>query len=70
MVRGYTVRSPFAHADILAIDTNAAKASPGVLAIYTHVDLETAGYGMTRPTSHPENAPRMAIRSTGPLTRD
>ena len=28
MVWGYTVRSPFAHADILAIDTDAAKASP------------------------------------------
>ena len=33
------VRSPFAHATISAIDTGAAKASPGVVAVFTGADL-------------------------------
>lgn len=33
------VRSPFAHARVLAIDTSAAAAAPGVLAVYTADDL-------------------------------
>ena len=57
MVWGYTVRSPFAHADILAINTDEAKASPGVLAVYTHADLEAAGYGLTRPHFPPRKRP-------------
>jgi len=34
------VRSPFAHARITSIDTDAAKASPGVRAVYTAADLD------------------------------
>ena len=34
------VRSPFAHATITSIDTEAAKASPNVVAIYTGKDLD------------------------------
>ena len=33
------VRSPFAHATIDAIDTSAAAASPGVIAVFTGADL-------------------------------
>jgi aerobic carbon-monoxide dehydrogenase large subunit len=33
------VRSPFAHAEIRAIDTSAAKQVPGVVAVYTAADL-------------------------------
>jgi len=33
------LRSPYAHADILSIDTDAALALPGVVAIYTGADL-------------------------------
>ncbi len=40
---GVTLRSPYAHARILSIDTSAARDMPGVLAIYTHADV--AGYG-------------------------
>lgn len=36
-------RSPHAHARILGIDTVAAKAMPGVLAVYTQVDLAADG---------------------------
>jgi aerobic carbon-monoxide dehydrogenase large subunit len=33
------VRSPYAHAKILSVDTETAKAMPGVLAIYTGADV-------------------------------
>lgn len=39
------VRSPLAHAKIKAMDLEAAKASPGVLAVYSAKDLEAAGIG-------------------------
>src|SRR5215831_12378003 len=39
------VRSPHAHANIRSIDTAAAKAMPGVLAVITAADLAPAGYG-------------------------
>ncbi|MGI4880683.1 MAG: xanthine dehydrogenase family protein molybdopterin-binding subunit, partial [Janthinobacterium lividum] len=39
-----TVRSPYGHARIAAIDTSAAKAVPGVVAVYTHADI--ANYGV------------------------
>jgi carbon-monoxide dehydrogenase large subunit len=41
----YVLRSPHAHADILAIDTADALEVPGVLAIYTGADLEADGIG-------------------------
>jgi carbon-monoxide dehydrogenase large subunit len=37
------VRSPHAHARIAGIDTQAAKAAPGVLAVYTGADLQADG---------------------------
>lgn len=42
-------RSPHAHARIRSIDTSAARAAPGVLAIFTGADLVTAGM---RPIPH------------------
>ena len=41
--RAAFVRSPHAHADILSIDTTAAAAMPGVLAIYSAADLLAGG---------------------------
>ncbi|MEU3508230.1 xanthine dehydrogenase family protein molybdopterin-binding subunit [Streptomyces longwoodensis] len=35
----YFVRSPLAHADIVSIDTSAAEAAPGVVAVFTGRDL-------------------------------
>ena len=46
------VRSPVAHGDIKAIGIDAAKAAPGVLAIYTQADIDAAGYG-TLPNNLP-----------------
>lgn len=42
---GVVLRSPHAHARIVAIDTTAAASLPGVLAIYTGADLAAAGLG-------------------------
>jgi len=39
------VRSPHAHARIVKIDTAAAKAAPGVVAVYTWTDMEASGAG-------------------------
>ncbi len=39
------LRSPFAHGEIRSLDLAAAKAAPGVLAIYTGGDLRAAGLG-------------------------
>src|SRR6516225_6451136 len=43
MVAGVFVRSPHAHAEIKSIDTSAARAMPGVLAIFTGADLKADG---------------------------
>lgn len=42
-VHAVLLRSPHAHAKLGAIDTLAAREAPGVLAVYTHKDLEAAG---------------------------
>ena len=42
------VRSPYAHGTIKAIETEAAKAVPGVVAVITGADLEGHGYGFMR----------------------
>lgn len=39
------VRSPHAHAKIVSVDASAAKAAPGVLAVYTGADLLAEGIG-------------------------
>lgn len=44
-VHAVLLRSPFAHARIRSIDTDAAKAMPGVLGVYTHADLQADGIG-------------------------
>jgi aerobic carbon-monoxide dehydrogenase large subunit len=45
MVHGVVLRSPHGHARINAIDTVAAKAAPGVLAVLTAADVKAAGFG-------------------------
>ncbi|MCZ6454186.1 MAG: xanthine dehydrogenase family protein molybdopterin-binding subunit [Alphaproteobacteria bacterium] len=41
----YVLRSPHAHAEIVSIDTSAAKAAPGVLAVFTGADLAADDIG-------------------------
>ena len=43
MVHGALLRSPYAHAKIVSIDTSAALAHPKVAAVVTAKDLETLG---------------------------
>ncbi len=43
MVHGAMLRSPYAHAKIISIDTSAALAHPNVAAVITAKDLETLG---------------------------
>ncbi len=45
MVFGVVVRSPHAHARIKGIDTSAALAAPGVLAVLTGADWKASGFG-------------------------
>jgi carbon-monoxide dehydrogenase large subunit len=45
MAHAYVLRSPHAHAKIRSIDTAAAKAAPGVIAVLTGVDWEASGFG-------------------------
>ena len=42
---GHLVRSPHAHAEILSVDSAAAAAAPGVLAVYSAADLSADGIG-------------------------
>src|SRR6476661_2614799 len=53
------VRSPFAHATITRIDTSAAKASPGVLAVLTGEDVKDIQGGMANawPITEDQKAP-------------
>ncbi len=63
------LRSPYAHARIVGIDTAAALALPGVLAVYTGADLVAAGVkAMPGPSAFPRpngkpgtSAPRHAL---------
>ena len=50
MLWGHTLRSPHAHARVLAIDVAAALAAPGVHAVLTHADVPGAKtYGLEIP---------------------
>ena len=53
---GCVVRSPHAHAEIEAIETEAALAMPGVSAVYTADDLAAAGIGVIPCVMAPKNA--------------
>ncbi|HET6183142.1 MAG TPA: xanthine dehydrogenase family protein molybdopterin-binding subunit [Acetobacteraceae bacterium] len=57
------VRSPHAHARIVAIDTSAASAAPGVLAVYTGADYASDGLAMpkaTMPRKRADGSPAFA----------
>ncbi len=62
MLYGVTLRSPYGHAEIRSIDTAAALAVPGVVAVYTHDDV--ADYGPIPclvPLSGPLHTPRILL---------
>ncbi|HMC68197.1 MAG TPA: xanthine dehydrogenase family protein, partial [Mycobacteriales bacterium] len=47
------VRSPYAHARITSIDVSAARAMPGVVAVYTAADLPFGGVDLPLLIPHP-----------------
>jgi aerobic carbon-monoxide dehydrogenase large subunit len=53
---GYVLRSPYAHAKILSMDTSAAEAAPGVLAVLTGTDIRADGLGTTHVTQDHKRA--------------
>jgi carbon-monoxide dehydrogenase large subunit len=68
MAYGVVLRSQHAHAKINSIDTAAAKAAPGVLAIITGADWKAAGLGdlpshggLKRPGGGPMYKPRYTV---------
>lgn len=68
MAHGVVVRAQHAHAKILGIDTTAAKAAPGVLAVLTAADIKAAGLtdipvpgGFKRRDGAPMYKPRYPI---------
>ena len=69
-LHAFMVRSPYAHGVIRGIDTAAAKAMPGVLAVYTAADL--AAYGTMGCVLPLKNADGSALRNTArpPLAAD
>ncbi len=57
------LRSPHAHAKIRSVDTVAAKALPGVVAVYTGADYVADGLGMPKvnmPRKRPDGSPMFA----------
>ena len=60
LTHGHVVRSPHAHANVKSIDTTAAKAAPGVLAVLTPADARADNLGVL-----PCGAPPIAFG--GPL---
>jgi carbon-monoxide dehydrogenase large subunit len=57
------LRSPHAHAKIVSVDTAAAKALPGVVAVLTGADYEADKLGMpkvTMPRKRPDGSPMFA----------
>jgi carbon-monoxide dehydrogenase large subunit len=57
------VRSPHAHAKIRSIDVDAARASPGVVAVWTGADYAADGLGMPKanmPRKRPDGKPMFA----------
>ncbi len=69
---GHVLRSPQAHARIVSIDTTAARAMPGVLAIYTSADWEAQGLGeipCAIPLMNRDGSPRSET-TRGALAKD
>ncbi|MCW5730969.1 MAG: xanthine dehydrogenase family protein molybdopterin-binding subunit [Alphaproteobacteria bacterium] len=57
------LRSPHPHAEILAIDADAARSAPGVVAVLTGADLAAQGvepYAVPVPLKRPDGAPMSA----------
>jgi aerobic carbon-monoxide dehydrogenase large subunit len=71
MVYGVTLRSPYGHAAVTRIDTAAAKAMPGVLAVYTAADVaDYGGIPCIVPLSAPLTTPRPLLTDVARFVGD
>jgi len=71
MAYGVTLRSPYGHARIAGIDASAARAMPGVLAVYTHADLSAYGpVPCLVPLSRPIETPRPLLADVARFVGD
>ncbi len=67
----FVLRSPHAHAKIVKVDAEAARAVPGVLAVYTGADYAKDGLGMpkaTMPRKRPDGSPMFAPQRPAIMT--
>ena len=62
---GYFVRSPHAHARIVAIDTQAAKAMDGVIAVYTAEDFVASGARGVNQGANPAGVVDYKVKAFG-----
>jgi aerobic carbon-monoxide dehydrogenase large subunit len=56
----YFLRSPYAHAKIVKLDVTAAQSAPGVLGVFTEIDVAADGLGTTKvaiPRKRPDGSP-------------
>jgi carbon-monoxide dehydrogenase large subunit len=65
MAHAVVVRSPHAHARILSIDAEAARAAPGVLAVLTGADYLAEGLGPIPHNAGLMGPPDLAVRIAG-----
>ena len=54
-LHGYVLRSPFAHADIVRLDVDAARRAPGVVGVVTIADLDAGKVGNLPCSVRPKN---------------
>jgi carbon-monoxide dehydrogenase large subunit len=58
---GFFLRSPHAFADIRAIDTEAARSAPGVIAVLTAADMDAVGNVSQHPPLAGRNAKKLVV---------
>ena len=63
------LRSPYAHANIRSIDIAAAKAAPGVLAVFIGADIPYNPLPMAWPAGGAVRAPEQRQHAAGPRDR-
>ena len=66
-LHGVAVRAPLAHARITGLDVDAARAAPGVRAVYTGADLAAAGIGPVACVAAPPETPWAGLHRGEPF---
>src|SRR5258708_32753183 len=64
MLHATFLRSPIAHARIIALDVSAARTAPGVVAVFTADDLKALSKPIGRPKAMGPKIPEVNPRAT------